>query len=247
MVDTFTGGSKWQGIQILRNGAEIYRQTGGTGWADPIKEVTVGGIRYRRGAARDSQTVSQKYNWAKSDVQVYEPIVGDATVLSSATGQSVTAAVHIQFPTAGVYEIQVVRKSDTSTSNTIYNESFLTLIKSFKTGDVIKLDKPHTMLEMSVVASDKISGVVQNLSAICMSKLRWHNGTTWMPPEETRNPVWIVLDILTGLQQSAMSRSRQPSTASRQRKLAIHATWSSTSAPRCRKPSRRSCRVAVRR
>ena len=209
MVDTFTGGSKWQGIEIVRNGAVIYRQTGGTGWADPIKEVTVGGIRYRRGSARDSQTVSQKYNWSKSEVQVYEPIVGDATVLSSATGQSVTAAVHIQFPTAGVYEIQVVRKSDTSTSNTIYNESFLTLIKSFKTGDVIKLDKPHTMLEMSVVASDKISGVVQNLSAICMSKLRWHNGTTWMPPEETRNPVWIVLDILTGTANKTPLRDDQ--------------------------------------
>ncbi len=44
------------------------------------------------------------------------------------------------------------------------------------------------MLEMSVVASDKISGVVQNLSATCMSRLRWHNGVSWQPPEETRNP-----------------------------------------------------------
>lgn len=208
METTFNGGdNKWQDVEIRFNGAYLGRRVYGIGGTP--QSLRVGGVEYRKGGARDSQTVNQKASWVKYELQWATPVNTESTVLSAATGQPITCAVHIPFPQAGVYEIMVVRKSDISDSNTLYNEAFLTLIKSFKAGEIIRFDKPHTVLEMSVVASDKISGVVQNLSATCISRLRWHNGISWQPPEETRNPVWIVLDILTGTANKTPVRDDQ--------------------------------------
>ena len=208
METTFQGGSnKWQDVEIRRDGAYLGRWVYGIGGTP--QELNIGGVQYRKGSARDSVTVNAKASYTKYELQWATPVNTESTVLSAATGQSITCAVHITFPTPGVYEIQVVRKNDISLTNTLYNETFLTLIKSFRSGDVIKLDQPHTMLEMSVVASDKISGAVQNLSAICISRLRWHDGTSWKTPEETRNPVWIALDILTGAANKTPLRDDQ--------------------------------------
>ena len=53
------------------------------------------------------------------------------------------------------------------------------------------------MLEMRVVATDKLQGVVQNLSAICVGVIPVTNDGANFWYAETRNPAWIALDILT--------------------------------------------------
>ena len=190
------GDKKWTQVNIRVNSVLVNTRTYGLNQAPTT--LKVGATDYRRGSSRDQSSPNTKTTVVKYELQTGTPSVSLSTILSEATGQPITCAVNIPFPKAGVYEISVIRKSDISDSNTLYNEAYLTLIKSFKSGDIIKLDKPQTLLEMSVVASDKISGVVQNLSATCISRLRWHDGTSWQEPTETRNPVWIVLDILTG-------------------------------------------------
>jgi hypothetical protein len=54
------------------------------------------------------------------------------------------------------------------------------------------------MLEMRILATEKISGTVQNLNAICTSILRTTKDGVTFTTEATRNPAWIALDILTG-------------------------------------------------
>ena len=204
----FQGGDqKWTEIVIRSNSVQIAKRVYGLNQGP--QSLKVGATDYRRGGSRETTSPNAKTTIVRYELQTGTPVTSKSTILSESTGQAITCAVNIPFSSAGVYEIQVVRKSDVSDSNTLYNEAYLTLIKSFKSGKVINLDRPHTMLELSVVASDKISGIVQNLSAICMSRLRWHDGVDWQDPVETRNPAWIVLDILTGAANKTPLRDDQ--------------------------------------
>lgn len=99
---------------------------------------------------------------------------------------------------AAQYEFQLTRIQPDDSSSRIITAATITMIKSFQDGTVVNLDKNHTMLEMRLVASDKISGVVQNLSAVATSVLRTTTDGTTFTNKATRNPAWICIDLLTG-------------------------------------------------
>jgi len=114
------------------------------------------------------------------------------------------------FPSAGEYELEIRRVdrssdgSDSSTKDSPYgtvtaqvNEAVVGILRSFQTGAPVQPRLRHTMLEMRVVATDKLSGVVQNLSAIATSILPTTTDGVAFTPKPTRNPAWIALDILT--------------------------------------------------
>jgi len=118
--------------------------------------------------------------------------------------------INLTFPGPGAYEIQVTRTdkiedgSDTSIANTTqgaisarFNESTIGLLRSFEQGLPVTPRLRHSMLEMRVVATEKLTGVVQNLSAIVVSVLPVTNNGADFYWAETRNPAWIALDILT--------------------------------------------------
>jgi predicted secreted protein len=118
--------------------------------------------------------------------------------------------IFFQFPTPGEYELQVMRtdKICDGTDNSIiqtskggitgqYNESVLALLRSYQPGLAVQPRLRHSMLEMQVTATDKLTGVVQNLSAIAVSVLQVTNDGANFWWAETRNPAWIALDILT--------------------------------------------------
>jgi hypothetical protein len=213
-TEQFNGGShKWSKNIIIRNDAEVnmwheivYGSTDGAGHT---REVFINGISYRKGIQRDADTPNAKWSFQFSDLQIGRPVPKDGTTVSAATGQPIVASLNFYFPTPAVYEIKITRLTQTSTANTIYDESFMTLIKSFRSQNVLRLQKPHTMLELVIVASDKVTGVVQNLSGMAISALRWHDGNSWQPAETTRNPVWIVIDILTGIANKTPLRDDQ--------------------------------------
>lgn len=115
-----------------------------------------------------------------------------------------------QFPTPGEYDLQVVRvdKVEDGTDNSQtwagsgystsrYNESSVVLLKSATQGLPIQCRLRHTMLEMRVQASEQLQGVVQNLSAVATSILTVTDDGVTFRREESRNPAWIALDILT--------------------------------------------------
>jgi hypothetical protein len=118
--------------------------------------------------------------------------------------------ITLYFPAPGAYEIQVTRtdKIEDGTDETIsqatqgaisarFSESTIGILRSFEWGAVVAPRLRHTMLEMRVVATDKLQGVVQNLSAICVGVVPVTNNGADFWYAETRNPAWIVLDILT--------------------------------------------------
>ncbi len=123
---------------------------------------------------------------------------GNALVFTGATFKPFVAVASKDGLTSGEYEVKVTLTSPDNTDNRYYKDVALTLIKSYKEGTVVNLDKKHTMLEMKIVASDKIQGTVQNLSGIAHSILRTTTDGVTFKNEPTRNPAWIALDILTG-------------------------------------------------
>lgn len=77
------------------------------------------------------------------------------------------------------------------------NQAYVALMRSYKPALPLNVKKLHTMLEMNIRATDQLNGVVQNLSAIAVSVLPVTNDGVNFWWAETRNPAWIVLDILT--------------------------------------------------
>jgi len=121
-------------------------------------------------------------------------------IVNGATRQSFVVNVFFNLPAAGKYDFRVTRLTPWIDDSKKLNTSILTLVKSWReSGDLVKSTAPHTLLEMRMVASEKISGNVTNLTAIATSKLRWFDSNlNEQAPAVTRNPAWIVLDILTG-------------------------------------------------
>jgi hypothetical protein len=124
---------------------------------------------------------------------------GTTVVLSGATTSAVTAVCNIVFPDAGDYDIRLVRNTVDSTDTKVVDEVTLTLLESFQPGPGLQLEAPHTMLEMEVRATDRLRGVVQNLSAVGTSVLRTTTDGLSFRNMPTRNPAWIAVDILTGI------------------------------------------------
>jgi len=118
--------------------------------------------------------------------------------------------VGFMFPTPGEYEVEIRRVdpsddgSETSTKESEYgtvtalvNVAVVGILRSFQAGAPVQPRLRHTMLEMRVIATDKLSGVVQNLSAIATSILPTTLDGVSFTLQPTRNPAWIALDILT--------------------------------------------------
>jgi len=118
--------------------------------------------------------------------------------------------IFLVFPSPGEYEIQIVRTdkiqdgSDTSISQSTaggitaqFNESTVALLRSYQAGLPVQPRLRHTMLELRVAATDQLQGVIQNLSAICVSVLYVTEDGVTFTLRETRNPAWIALDMLT--------------------------------------------------
>jgi predicted phage tail protein len=126
--------------------------------------------------------------------------MGDGAIrFSASTARPFVAVVSVRTPYPSEFDFRALKLSPDQTDSKYGEESFITMIKSYSEGTVVNLEKPHTMLEMRLLASDKISGTVQNLSAICTSVLRVTDDGVNFRMEATRNPAWIAVDILTGI------------------------------------------------
>lgn len=167
----------WQYKQIVFMGA-------GELWLNGAAKPTPPGGRYYW---------NSPYTPAVPSVPYY-----DVTISGATTAPFVVIA-GIVFPSAGTYDVRVTRTSPISTDNRRRDEATFTLLESRVAGNVLNLSAPHTMLEMRVKASDRLSGTVQNLSVIATSVLNTYDASGNMVGRvATRNPAWIAIDILCG-------------------------------------------------
>ena len=118
--------------------------------------------------------------------------------LSASTNQRFVAVVSVAPPDVGEFEIRIIKGSGDTTDPRVAEEMVVTMMKSYKDGTVVNLNKRHTMLEMRVNASDKLSGTVQTLNGVATSILRTTSDGVNFGRNATSNPAWIALDILTG-------------------------------------------------
>jgi hypothetical protein len=152
---------------------------------------------YIKGSFKETRVESSMLTRHYYSVMVPEYTPQVTSTVAMSTVQPFTVVATVDFGKEGNYEFKVIRRSPVSQESRRADDTTLTLIKSFQAGDIFRLNKKHTMLEMRLVATDKISQVVSNLSAICTSVLPTYDGTNWLT-KPTRNPAWIVYDILTG-------------------------------------------------
>ncbi len=106
----------------------------------------------------------------------------------------------IRFPNSGIWDVKAVCNTAEATDSRTNNQvqvSALINVEDHARG-IVSPKLPHTWLEVRAQSSEKLSGALNNITAVVTSKLRWHNGTAWQPKKETSNPAWVVLDILTG-------------------------------------------------
>lgn len=139
------------------------------------------------------QAYFEKTGWRNTN-----PYNATGFTITGGSKTPISFTVSIPFPALGEYEIEVTRLTADSKTDGLVEEANLALVKSFSNGKVLELEQKHTLLEMQLTATDKISGVVQNLSAIATSVLPTTTDGTTFVWEETRNPAWIALDVLTG-------------------------------------------------
>ena len=99
---------------------------------------------------------------------------------------------------AGEYEIFIELQSENPDTSRFVDTVQVSMLRSYQEGSVVTLDRRHTMLEVQIEANEKITGVVQNLSAVATSVLRTTTDGMTFTHKPTNNPAWIALDILTG-------------------------------------------------
>lgn len=126
-----------------------------------------------------------------------DTITSSSVKITNNKAELFTVIAKFEFPAVGKYEIAVKRITANSTDSRLINGTSWSLLRSFKNDTVLDLDTEHGILELSLRATEQINGVVENLNAICSSKLRVYNGASFSY-QFTNNPAWVVLDILTG-------------------------------------------------
>jgi predicted phage tail protein len=141
----------------------------------------------------------ERYRWERPYTNSVAPVLHDDVIVSAATTAPFVVVVSINFPYAAKYDVRITRTSPIATDNRTQDGAVFSLLESRTSGNVLNLKAPHTMLEMRVSATERLSGVVQNLSAICTSVLNFYDAYGNIVGRiPTRNPAWIAIDILTG-------------------------------------------------
>ena len=140
--------------------------------------------------------------------------------------QPAKASIEIIFALRGEYEIRVTRIGDNTNSERpqqYVSTCFWSRIASRgypyypDTLDgrqsILNLQRRHTMTEIRLEASESVQGNLNEISATVVSQLRQFNPAIgqWNPPVNSRNPAWVVADLLTGYraQQVRVPRNLQ--------------------------------------
>jgi predicted phage tail protein len=125
---------------------------------------------------------------------------GDTITVSRKSQRPFFVTAHVTLPAAGKYEIRAVRTTEDREgreSNKSYDTVYIASLRSIRFVAPIAPDKPISLIEVKIRATEQLNGAINNLSCIVTSKLPVYNGTTWSV-QATRNPAWCYLDAMRG-------------------------------------------------
>jgi predicted phage tail protein len=183
-----------------------------TNYAEITLAFQTGLVRYKADGGTTTQSVGFRFRYRVLGASTWEvlpmtfagaPASSDFVDPSKFTvtdkqQNAFNFVVTMDFPGANQFEILIERTTADSDDTKIRDDAILTLLESRVAGDVIKLQRPHTLMEARFVGTDKLNGTVQNLSGIGTSVLRTTTNGTTFANQATRNPAWICVDLLTG-------------------------------------------------
>lgn len=195
-------------VSIWRNGREIYSDK----LTNYDRVVTRNLNReWRRGVQRASATGPDDVTYVAYELLGGFPAPAATVLLSERTAVAFTVSARLDFTDldvdvgpSTVFEVEVTRTTpvaDLQQANTLRDAVRVGVIRSFVRKRTLNLMKPHTLVEAEYVATDKISGVINNFNAVAHSMLRRFNASGFLVPEtlvRTANPALIAIDILTG-------------------------------------------------
>lgn len=116
------------------------------------------------------------------------------------TRQGYYVSKRIELPSAGQYDIRVTRTTADTDSDLIFDEFYISSLKSVKDSPPISSDLVgnRCMVAMRIKATDQLNGVVDQFNAIATAKLEYWNGSSWASATATRNPAWAFAEVLRG-------------------------------------------------
>lgn len=114
-----------------------------------------------------------------------------------------TLTINVVFPEEGDWHFSIWRNDkshydDPGIEGTYADKTDITSLRSIGYRDPLNFRVGHTILEMKIVATNQLNGMVDNLSATAYRELPVYNGTDWLTQQETSNPAWVVADVLCG-------------------------------------------------
>ncbi|WP_437871283.1 host specificity factor TipJ family phage tail protein [Methylorubrum extorquens] len=100
---------------------------------------------------------------------------------------------------AGTYDIRWRRSTpDTEGNPKLISATVVTAMRSYKAGQPITFGKPITVTALRIRATSQLSGVIDNLNAVCTGRLKVWNGTTWVAGATSSNPADQLIRVLQG-------------------------------------------------
>lgn len=154
------------------------------------------------GEYRTLATYSEESGYLYQDYQNSYTIASSTSQIKveKATSRPFFVNINTVFPSAGKWEFRIERLTDDHDNETLnphYDQSFISSLRSIKSFAPIAPNKPLSLIELKIKATDQINGAVNNLSCIVTSKLLMYTGSAWAV-QETRNPAWAYLDVMRG-------------------------------------------------
>lgn len=118
--------------------------------------------------------------------------------ITEARTQPFLASMTVRFPERAQWQFRVTQMEADGDPMTTAQKRTITSIKSARRTSPLAPDAPVTLLEVKVKATEQLSGVISNLSAIASAEIKGWNGTDWVMME-TSNPAWEYVELLQGV------------------------------------------------
>lgn len=136
------------------------------------------------------------------DYENHYELAGTSNIIhvEATTQKPFYTTVKLNFPKRGKYEVQVIRQTDDredQTTNPSYDKAYFACLTSVKNVAPIRPDKPISVVELKIKATEQLNGQISNFNFIATSMLPVYDGNSWSL-RETRNPAWAYLDVMRG-------------------------------------------------
>jgi hypothetical protein len=174
--------------------------------------VGVGSVTINLNRPLDEDLITRQYEYTGPDtpyVQATAYTGGGAAFASTPQNIEIkggqlepfTAVVTLNFATRDTYDIRVIRRTadpDESKATDGVHQSVWTGLRTFTNEAPVNFQEQHTFLECQFKATERLSGTIDNVNCLATSRLLVYTTPTTSSVVPTRNPAWIIMDILTG-------------------------------------------------